>query len=88
VDITDRRIGMKVCDNTESNGRPELISGHIYKAGEEYVFDDSGLHIYALGINTLVCLDNGSVWAEGKGFGVSEIEWKDVTDEYCLQKVK
>ena len=47
------------------------------------------IYVYHSSNNTLVDLSNGGSWAYGNGFGSAGPEgFEDVTDQYCLQKIK
>lgn len=73
---------MKICDNdkVEKNG-PELIQGHLYQ------HKDGRIWLYVYG-NRLVNVESGNGWLSDRGFGGFDNEFTDVTEKYCLQRVK
>ena len=73
---------MKICNDTESTN-PKLIRGHLY------THDDVDIYLCTYA-NRLVSLTTGNSWCKDDGYGAAcpWLEWKDVTDQYCLQKIK
>lgn len=73
---------MKVCPVEKQEAQvPKLIEGHIYQ-------HRTHLYIYNYYKNILVRLNDGIVWNDGEGWGKSTEGWSDVTDQYCVQRIK
>jgi len=73
---------MKICDNVKVKKKsPELIRGHLYQ------HNDGRLWLCAYD-NRLVNVESGKGWASNHGFDGFDNEFTDVTEEYCLQRVK
>lgn len=73
---------MNICETTVAEKNPPLISGHLY------THDEVGMiYIYCAVNKSLINLVHGTKWSNERVFGPLT-GWKDVTDEYCLQKVK
>ena len=81
---------MKICKDTkEPKAKP--IPGHLYMHIDPGNGCDGNIFICTED-NFLIDLDDGKVWSIEGGFGVSQYSspkyWKDVTDEYCLQRIE
>lgn len=80
---------MNICDNTSHpkiNPTPE--PGHIYKC--DAITTDFGRLALAVknpeGNIRLNSLANGKLWTDRNAYG--HYDWYDVTDQYCLTKIK
>lgn len=83
---------MNICNEIEEvkegYQHPELIPGHLYKKdGGIY---EREIYMYCKFSGFLVALNDGAEWNTDKKspFGTGEFKWTDVTDQYCLKKVK
>ena len=71
---------MKVCNKTIP-AETKLIGGNIYRQRGSDL-----LYIYCTRLNVLINVGTGNPWSVGNG--VAEGAFEDVTNQYCLTKVK
>ena len=86
-----RDFKMKICNETEemkdNYQHPKLILGNLYKHNNSqdiFICAESD----KLGEFRLVCIQDGQLWSVRNGFSFYDEVWTDVTDQYCLKKVK
>jgi hypothetical protein len=83
---------MNICDNITppKQGDPVPIPGHIYRC--EDITTDFGKLAIAVRLPDdnikLVSLQKGTFWSHRSTFGIGTYLWYDVTELYCLTKLK
>lgn len=68
---------MNICNSTHKDNCTKYISGNLYSISY------AGVCIYTNFYNTFVSLETGYSYTHAL-----DQNWVDVTDQYCLQKVK
>lgn len=78
---------MKICEEKEKKP-PEFIDRHLYRRVDGPFVGELALYYKEAGL--MVPLDSGRAWAFGphSKFGFEDIEFEDVTDQYCLKRIK
>lgn len=75
---------MKICSIDRDKIIPTWVRGNLYKHEDGEIY----LACIYVGKNILVSVTDGSFWSNLEEFAGKDYKFSDVTEEYCLKRIK